>query len=166
MKLRATVENGHDLGKTPSAGSLRRALPNHRQTNMKEANSNEPTAEVEEEVRKLQDELTDDRARIQHPFQNQPRPSNADNTAIDREGNIHSGDALPDPIGDTLQDETPTESLDYYQDDILDEDPILGGPQGIRNQPSDTTMLENIADMDENVLDRIEEESEPETNDR
>jgi hypothetical protein len=133
---------------------------------MKEVDNEEPASKLDEEVRNLQDELTDDRARNQQPFENQPRPSNADNTAIDRDANIHSGDSIADPIGDTLQDETATESLDYYQDDILDEDPMLGGPQGIRNRPSDTTMLENIADMDENVLDRMDEESKSDANNR
>lgn len=94
-------------------------------------------------------------------FNQVPAPSNADNTAVDPMGNIHSGSALPDPIGDQLEGETDAESLDYYQEDILDEDPTMGSPDGVANEPSSMEEIrhaqDEIADEDENVLDRIEE---------
>jgi hypothetical protein len=95
-------------------------------------------------------------ARINDAFNNDPRPGNGDNTAVDPMGEIHSGSAIPDPIGDTLQEETASESLDYYQPDILDEDPVLGGPQGIANTRVDDSPIETLADMDENILDRLD----------
>ena len=76
--------------------------------------------------------------------------------AVDSMGNIHSGSAIPDPIGDTLQDETTSESLDYYQPDILDEDPVLGGPEGIANTRVDDDPIETFADVDENIMDRLD----------
>jgi hypothetical protein len=64
--------------------------------------------------------------------------------------------ATGDPIGEHLEGETDSESLEYYQDDILDEDPTLGTPKGIANEPTTTDHLEDeVADEDENVLDRI-----------
>lgn len=96
-------------------------------------------------------------ARINDAFNNDPQPGSGDNTAVDPMGDIHSGSAVPDPIGDTLQDETASESLDYYQPDILDEDPVLGGPQGVANTRTEADPLETIADIDENVMDRLDQ---------
>jgi hypothetical protein len=89
------------------------------------------------------------------PYPTTPQASNGDNTAVDTMGNIHSGSALPDPIGDTLEGETPEESVEYYQADILDDDPILGSPEGFENRFPRTSKLENIADEEENILDKL-----------
>jgi hypothetical protein len=95
--------------------------------------------------------------RINEAFNQTPEPSNADNTAIDPMGNIHSGSALPDPIGDQLQGETDAESREYYQEDILDEDPVLGSPRGVGNVSAGTDLINEVADEDENVIDRLEQ---------
>lgn len=103
-----------------------------------------------------QADLTDPLGQINDAFNNDPLVGNGGSTAVDPMGEIHSGSSIPDPIGDTLEGETDNESLDYIQPDILDEDPILGGPKGFANTRVDNDPIEMIADMDENILDRIE----------
>lgn len=94
---------------------------------------------------------------INDAYSHDPMPSNADNTAVDPMGNIHSGSAIPDPIGDTLEEETDEESREYYREDILDEDPVLGSPRGVANLSNGTDLITDVADEDENVLDRLEQ---------
>jgi hypothetical protein len=108
-------------------------------------------------------EPADPMDKINDAFNEEPRGSNADNTAVDSMGDIHSGSAVPDPIGDTLEGETEAESLDYFQPDILDEDPVLGSPEGVGNRPLDQEFIDRVADEDENVLDRLDQ-SEAERN--
>ena len=113
------------------------------------------TRVIEQEVKKLDTEIEDNAERNLEPFEMDPEPSNSDNTALDPAGNIHSGSALADPIGRTLENESQEESLDYYPDDVIDEDPIVGGPAGVRNRPDHASVMENFADPDENVIDKI-----------
>ena len=115
--------------------------------------------ELERDIQdpKLPLEPDDALDRINDAFNEEPQASNADNTALDPMGNIHSGSAVPDPIGDQLEGETDAESREYYREDILDEDPVLGGPRGVANISDGTDVVEDVADEDENVLDRLEE---------
>jgi hypothetical protein len=113
------------------------------------------TRVIEQEVKKLDTEIEDNAERNLEPYEMDPEPSNADNTALDPEANIHSGSALADPIGRTLENESQEESIDYYPDDVIDQDPIVGGPEGVRNRPDHASVMENFADPDENVIDKI-----------
>lgn len=97
---------------------------------------------------KLPVDANDPKERQEIPYPTAPEPSNADNTALDRFADIHSGSALPDPIGDTVEDARIENPIDYYQADILDEDPILGGPEGVANRIDESDPIENIADID------------------
>ena len=85
---------------------------------------------------------------VNDPFPTDPEPSNADNTAVDSFLNIHSGSAIPDPIGRTLEDARVENTIDYYPPEIIDEDPVLGGPEGIANQINEPDPIDNIADID------------------
>jgi hypothetical protein len=123
-------------------------------------NENNPIpANLEQELSDLEVPINpeDLEARLAEKFETDPRPSNADNTAVDSMGGIHSGSAIPDPIGDTLEGETDAESREYYAEDILDADPLLGSPQGVANEAVGQDALESIADEDENVQDRIDQ---------
>lgn len=83
------------------------------------------------------------------PFDQKPRPSNADNTAVDPLGNIHSGSAVPDPVGDTLERESESETREYYPEEILDEDPMLGSPGGIANESASSHDIQREIDEEE-----------------
>lgn len=44
----------------------------------------------------------------------------------------------------------PNEGTEFYPDDILDEDPELGSPAGVANEPPEVDLLETVAEIKPN----------------
>lgn len=50
------------------------------------------------------------------------------------------------PAADPKDAQEPNEGTEFYPDDILDEDPELGGPEGVANEAREGDLMDTVAE--------------------
>lgn len=50
------------------------------------------------------------------------------------------------PAVDPKEPQQPNEGTEFYPDDILDEDPELGGPKGVANEAREGDLMDTVAE--------------------